>query len=334
MESTVVATLYADVLSAYRAEMARRVPHPAIGEDDATWILIGTLLQHAAAAPKKERPSLLAELRHQIRALIGEQLWINGSPVDPSPPADHRTLAPRVRVLCEQIEDRDALILAETIARTYLVSGDPVSSVERGRFEALLARVAWKRGDHNRAESHYEQVAMRAKRLRSPELEARSILGRAILARLSGNYPASRTASQRVIAVAEPQGLAHLAAMGHQTSMIACVRLGDLNTAVQHAWKAYLLLSGDHAAAATQLADLAQLFADMGHYDVSAAGFTAALHHPLPTRLLLPALGGATLVAALRGDVNRAGQYSELAQRYGDATVLPYATASSVVKQK
>jgi tetratricopeptide (TPR) repeat protein len=317
-----------DVLSAYRAELRRRPGSASLARGDASWVTLGVLFEHAAGlAPR--RHVLLASAREELRRALSAEVWHRGSSIDDSPLADDELLAPRVRALCEEVEDAGAVILADAILQAYLRSGDDASALERARCDALRGRLAWKRGDQDLAAEFYWQVEQQGITLAAPELEARAAIGQAILARLRGNYPASREAGARAVRVAQRSGYPRLCALGHQTLMIACAAAGDLDSAVQHAWAAYTDVRGDATGEAAGLVDLAQLFYDHGHYDLAEAGFSTALRVPLPDRIRLPALGGAALTAAQRGDVPTVRQLVE--EVYGDGTpgALPYATAGA-----
>jgi hypothetical protein len=318
-----------DLLSAYRVELARRPAGTALAPDDGDWLVIGTLLGHAADASSARRSRLLSVVRDRLRAILGEAAWAMGSPIDPAPPPNAAVLAPRVRVLCERVEDADAAIFADALLGMYLGSGDPVSALERGRFDALRARLAWKRGDHEIAEEHYRQVEKRAAALGSAELETRAAIGYALVARLRGNYPASRAAAERATAIAEANGLHRLAALGHHALMVVAATVGQWDLALRHAWLAFEDVRGDPIAEATQLVDMAQLFYNAGHYDLATAGFTTALRQPIPHRVLLPALGGAALAAARRGESGLVASYAERARSQGGDSTLHHATAAS-----
>jgi hypothetical protein len=323
-----------DVLSAYRAELARRTAGGSLSTHDGEWLAVGVLLGHAAAATGEHHAELLSSLRIELRALLGETRWERGLPSDASPPDDALSLSPRVRLLCEWIEDEGAVVLADTVARTYVISGDRLTALERGRFDALRARLAWKRGDHAAAEDLYAAVergviACRAVALERAELEVRALTGHAVLARLRGNSPDSGALAERAVHVAEAHGLSRLGAVAHHVLMVVAATAGKHDVALHHAWRAFDGVRGDETAEGVQLADVAQLFYLSGQLDVAAAGFDVSLRRPLPARSRLPALGGAALTAARRGERVRVALFAERVRREGEATVLPYATAAS-----
>jgi len=317
---------FLSVLEAYATDIGHRQGSQPLTPHDGQWIAVGTLLSHARHLPASKRELLLAQARTTIRTLLGASLWRQGPSLDAAPPANRRMLAPRVRLLCEQIEDAGAIHLADALVVTYLLSGDEIHALERGRFAALRARFAWKQGDHATAFERYRRVQAIARRIGSMELEVRAKVGFAVVARLRGNYPASRTAARGAVQLGEAHGLPRLAALGHQSLMIAAVVAGDLNTALQHAWRAYADVQGDVVGEASQLVDMAQLFLDSGHVDVASAGFAAVLKRRIPERIRLPALGGAALAAARQGDANAVQRMANTVRRTVNDALLPYAS--------
>lgn len=316
------------VLEAYRADIQHRAPDDPLSDDDGAWITIGTLLTRVSTIPLTDREHLWAEVRKGIHKVLGATRWKSGPLLDAAPPANDEELGPRVRLLCEQIEDTGAVHLADAILMAYVQSGATLSELERGRMDALRGRFAWKRGDHDTAVEHYERVNRLARRIHSAELEVRAAVGHAIVSRLRGNYPASRKAALRAVRIAEANNLGRLAALGHQSLMIAAVVADDFNTALQHSWLAYTAVQGDEVAEAGRLADIAQLFLDAGHVDIARAGFAAIWRRPMPERVRLPVLGGAALAAARQGDVNAVLNLATIVDVSVDDRTLPYASAT------
>ena len=314
------------VLDAYRTDIAHRRSDEPFTQHDGEWIAVGSLLSNARKVPVALRERLLAQTRDAIRRLLGDALWTRGPLLDPAPPDDVRLLGPRVRLLCEQIEDAGALHLADALVGAYLLSGDAIEPLERGRIVALRGRFAWKRGDHVMAVERYRRVRTIARRIGSAELEVRADVGFTVVARQRGNYPAARRAARRAVEVGEAHGLARLAALGHQSLMVAAVVAGDLDTAVQHSWLAYANVRGDAVEEAAHIVDTAQLFLDAGHADIASAGFAAALERRLPDRIRLPALGGAALAAARQGDLRTVERMATAVRRAVNDGLMPYAS--------
>jgi hypothetical protein len=314
------------VLEAYATDIAHRQSDEPFTPHDGEWIAVGSLLSTARTLPVPQRERLLAQARKTMRSLLGKTLWAQGPLLDAAPPSDVRSLGPRVRLLCEQIEDAGAIHLADALVGAYLLSGDEVDALERGRIAALRGRFAWKRGDHVTAFERYRRVRAIARRIGSAELEVRADVGFAVVARQRGNYPAARRAARRAVDVGESHGLVRLAAIAHQSLMVAAVVAGDLNTAVRHSWLAYANVRGDVVEEAAHLVDTAQLFLDAGHAEIASAGFAAALERRIPDRIRLPALGGAALAAARQGDVPTVRRMANAVRRAVNDALLPYAS--------
>jgi len=314
------------VLEAYSTDLAHRRSDAPLTPHDGRWIAVGSLLSHARKLPVPQRERLLTQARTAIRNLLGKKDWAQGPLLDPTPPNDGRVLAPRVRLLCEQIEDAGAIHLADALAVAYLLSGDEIDALERGRIAALRARLAWKGGDHVTAFERYRRVRAIARRIPSAELEVRAEVGFAVVARQRGNYPAARRAARRAVELGEANGLARLAAIAHQSLMVAAVVGGDLNTALQHSWHAYANVRGDLVEESAHLVDTAQLFLDAGRPDLASAGFAAVLVRQLPDRIRLPALGGAALAAARQGDVHTVRRMAAAVRHAVNDEILPYAS--------
>jgi hypothetical protein len=314
------------VLEAYSLDIAHRRSDESFTPHDGEWITVGSLLTHARKAPPSQRVRLLAQARKTIRNLLGRALWARGSPLDAASPSDGHILGPRVRLLGEQIEDAGAIHLADALVGAYLLSGDEIDALERGRIAALRGRFAWKRGDHVTAFERYRRVRAIARRIGSAELDVRADVGFAVVARLRGNYPASRRAAGRAVRLGEMYGLTRLAALGHQSLMIAAAVAGDLNTALHHSWLAYGDVRGDVVDEAAHLVDTAQLFFEAGHVELAAAGFAAVLERAIPDRVRLPALGGAALAAARHGDVSTVRRMADAVRGALNDDLLPYAS--------
>ena len=153
------------VLAAYRADIQHQSPDDPLTTDDGAWLTIGTLLTRMPTIPLAMRGQVWGEVREGIGAVLGAALWERGPSLDAASPTDEQDLGPRVRLLCEQVEDAGAVHLADAIVMAYLCSGDTLSELERGRLDALRGRFAWKRGDHLTAAEHYDRV----KRLAPPD---------------------------------------------------------------------------------------------------------------------------------------------------------------------
>jgi tetratricopeptide (TPR) repeat protein len=284
------------VLDAYRTVNGRS---PAsLAGDDGSWLHVGSLLEHAAALPDDERGPYLEIVAKTVKRAIGDDLWRTGHRTDPPQLRNDSTLESRMRVFCEVIEGAGALELSDAILCAYLAADSCISAVECGRVEAARARIAWKRGELDVAEVRYRSVAKMARRIQSDELRVRAWIGRAIVARHSGNYPASRRYGQHAIALAERSDLRRLASMAHHTLMVAAAVGKEFEFAVEHGWQAFLNADGDATLESGALGNVGQLFLDAGHPITAMAAFRAVLARRPSDRIGVPALGGLAIAAA------------------------------------
>jgi hypothetical protein len=318
------------VLAAYRTDLSHRQGAVALGAYDALWITLGTLFSHVSGLSHADRAQVMREANRLLRDALGEWLWARGPALDATPPRTDGDIGPRMRLLCEQIEDAGAPTLAEAMITTYVRADLDLSPLERGRLDALRARLAWKRGDHTLAEGLYQNVERAARRQRSPELRVRAYIGYAVVARLRGNLPAARRNAHRAVRLGDAHGLKRLVGLGHQTLMYAAVAGGDMNEALRQGWAAYEDMQGDTVAEAAGLTDIAQLFLDSGHVELAASGFAAALQQRgLPERVLLPALGGAAITAAHLGDLQAVTHFATAIREHVNDSGLPYQSTAS-----
>jgi tetratricopeptide (TPR) repeat protein len=315
------------VLDAYRS-VNRRSP-AALSLDDGTWLYVGSLLEHAAPLPDEERNEYLETVCRTVRGAIGEESWRMGHPTDPVELRNARSLESRLRVFCEAIEDAGALELSDAILNAYLLAGVDVSTMECARVEAVRARIAWKGGQLDVAEERYRRVALIARRTGSDELRARAWIGRAIVARLRGNYPASRRYGQHAIMLAERAGLRRLASLAHHALMVAAAVGKEFDAAVEHGWQAYQNGEGDVTLETGALGNIGQLFLDAGHPETAMAAFRGVIARHPSDRIVVPALGGLAVAAARLGlrDLVNSTRHEIRRREQAGATAYDVATA-------
>ncbi len=211
----------------------------------------------------------------------------------------------------------------------YLRAEPSIAVLERGRVDALRARIAWKAGALELARQRYLHVEEIGLEHDLPELRVRGLVGKAVLAQQRGSFLEVKQAATAAVKLAEENGFRGLGGLGHQMLMVAAVEASDLTSALRHAWKAYDGAHGDLGAQAERLVDLAQLFCDAGHFGVARTGFAAALRLPLPDRALFPALGGAALAAAHLGHRREVSRFADEITARGQPEYVAYATASA-----
>ena len=315
------------VLDAYRRTQAE-VRH-AIASDDAEWVRVGALLENASLLPVDQRGAHLAAAADSVRATLGPERWATGHRVDPVRPASDRSLAGRFRAYCEIVEDAGALALADAMLDAYVGADPGVDVIERGRVEAVRARLAWKAGDFDAATERYRRVAAVGRREHSDELAVRALMGQSIVARQLGNYPRVRERAARAAAIAERRGMTRLAATACQVLTVGFAVARDFGTAVTHGWRAYQHGVGDPILEAEALGIIGQLFLDMGHPEPAAAAFRAIISRAPADRILLPSLGGLAVAASRMGARDTVAWVEDRIESRIRAGATPYCIASA-----
>jgi len=315
------------VLDAYRRTQAE-VRH-AIASDDAEWVRVGALLENASLLPVDQRGAHLAAAADSVRATLGPERWATGHRVDPVRPASDRSLAGRFRAYCEIVEDAGALALADAMLDAYVGADPGVDVIERGRVEAVRARLAWKAGDFDAATERYRRVAAVGRREHSDELAVRALMGQSIVARQLGNYPRVRERAARAAAIAERRGMTRLAATACQVLTVGFAVARDFGTAVTHGWRAYQHGVGDPILEAEALGIVGQLFLDMGHPEPAAAAFRAIISRAPADRILLPSLGGLAVAASRMGARDTVAWVEDRIESRIRAGATPYCIASA-----
>jgi len=287
------------VLDAYRKTQAE--VRNAIASEDAEWVRVGALLENASLLPVDQRSAHLAAAADSVRATLGPERWATGHRVDPVRPASDRSLAGRFRAYCEIVEDAGALTLADAMLEAYVRADPGVDVIERGRVEAVRARLAWKAGELGVATERYRRVAALGRREHSDELTVRALMGQSIVARHLGNYPRVRERAARAAALAERRGMTRLAATACQVLTVGFAVARDFGAAATHGWRAYLHGVGDPTLEAEALGIIGQLFLDMGHPEPAAAAFRVIISRAPSDRILVPSLGGLAVAASRLG---------------------------------
>ena len=293
--ASLIATSVYDVVDAYRADLSSASRSNAFGERDDAWLVCGTVLQRGLALPgDARRPYLDAALSD----LIPE--WCASSAADLS---RDEALARLVETLSSEAEDAGAYSLAMVLldlARGLL----PLDATRlQGRLLSLQARVRRRLGELDDADATYEEVEDRGIEIQDEELICRGRLGKGIVARMRGNYPAAREHFLRVLqSTADEPAIHKLQLQAHQGMMIAAAVARDFDAALRHGWTAYDGWLDDPSQRSLTLINLAKVCYDSGQYRAALNGFLLVLGKPLVSRLRLTALGNAALAAARLGE--------------------------------
>lgn len=315
------------VLDAYRQTQAE--VRGALAADDAQWMRVGVLLENACLLPSEQRDAHLAAVVEGVRTTLGPECWAEGHRVDPMRPASDRSLIGRFRTYCEIVEDAGALMLSDAMLEAYVNAVPEVDAIERGRVEAVRARLAWKAGDLDAATERYRRVAAVGRRERSDELKVRALIGQAIVARVSGNYPRTRELAKRAATLAERLQMRRLAAGAYQVLTVGFAVARDFSTSLSHGWRSYEHSIGDSTMESEALAIVGQLFLDMGHPVPAAAAFRAVISRAPADRILLPSLGGLAIAGARTGSRAIVTRAQEIVTTRAQAGATSYNVAST-----
>lgn len=319
-----------DVLAAFREDMSRR-GEASTTDLDGAWIELGTLLSHASFLMGSERDAVIAAAVRNARALLSASAWQAGHRLDPEPPDDADSLKSRVRTISEMTEDAGLMRLADAILGAFLSSHPDCDVLERGRIEAARARIAWKEGELGVARERLEYTLALSKRANSDELLIRALMGQAILARFAGNYPASYQNARAALKLAERLSMRRLAAVSHNTLLVVAAVSGRFDDAIAHGWEGFLGAEGDSILESEILGNVGQLFLDLGHPNTAIAAFKAVVGRQPHSRLLLPALGGYAVAAAMLHNYHAVDEAAAGITYHVTTAGTPYAIAVALL---
>lgn len=278
--------------AAYRRDLAARRDLP-FGDDDGAWITLATMLTHAAMQPGA------GEALAAARTFVHDA-WRGREPHPELDPPGRGGEGTVVRAAIEEMERSGALELARVALES--LSAIVEDEVERGRVEAQRARIRWKLGDVEGAELRYRRVERTGRRLLDEELRIRAWLGYCALAQQKGNYPALRRWCLRVHRSATARGWGRLAAVAENGLMACEATAGNLDAAVEWAWRAYRHVAGDPHAESEVLQNLGYLLLLLGRPHPAKTALVAAIQRARVPRIIVPALGNLALAAAADGD--------------------------------
>lgn len=294
-------------LAAYADDRSRAPDSTTLTACDDELVGIGvmlsrcTQLRHVSGAASETQ-----RLRDECYVLATRALEISdrvvpwkgqGSTVHP------QVLSEAVRSAADIAEDGGALRLANALL--HLASqelGAEAGAVEQGRILAQRGRVARKSGDTEAAASLYAHALDIAQQEQSDELRARGEIGLGMLAWNRGNMPATRIHFTTALDAATRAGAQEQASMAHHGLMLVAAANDAFDDAVVHAWAAFRDIAGNRTREGEALLNVAQAILLYGEARVALGAFAAALSRRLPTRLELPALGGAAVAAATLGN--------------------------------
>lgn len=313
-------------LAAYRRDL-ERLGARELSRNDAAWLTAAVALAHAAREGDEE----LAAQRARLAALLDAATGGAGMPpLDatdrPSPP-----LMRRARALAQAMEESSAWHLVLSVLDLAERALHP-DALDAGRIRAQRARVQWKSGAVDDAESLYRELVRDGRRLGELELLARGYVGLALVNQLRGNYPAVGRWAAKAGVLADRERYAGLAALAHQLQMVSAGQRGSYALALTHGWTAFQTARGDSEREAEMLLNLAQLLVRMNEQHAALTGFVAALEREPPPRIALPAWGGVATSASHLRDARIARLAAERIQHIARGPGLEYARASALAE--
>jgi tetratricopeptide (TPR) repeat protein len=283
-------------LGAYRRDLAR-LGVQRLSADDGAWIAAAVAL---AQLPQCEAAYRAAQEQQLVVLLDAVSSGMDAPPLD-APWRRSPLLVRRARVLAERMEEASAWHLALSVLAATTVALSP-DALDAGRIHAQRARIQWKSGAQDDAESSYRQLVRDGRRRGEPELVARGYVGLASVNQVRGNFPALTRWANRARVLTERESFADLHALAHQLLMVSAGKRGRYGQALAHGWAAFRTAEGDAVREAEMLLNLAQLLVEMREYHAALTGFVAALEREPPVRIALPAWGGVATSASHLGE--------------------------------
>lgn len=335
-------------LEAYRTDVAASPRGGALGPDDVAWLLVAELLDRRArpgmADDPARRDALAAELdaalRRAVPSSVERDLPRDDLTQPPAPAAEASGHAARagwegavadvVLRLADVMEEAGALHLAYTTLWTLERAFPSLDRRRRALALAARARTARMAGASETAAGLYAAVARIGRATGDDDLVARSLLGRAVLARRRGNYPESRALYRRALRAAMRCGATELAGLAHHGLLIAASVAGDVSTALVHGWTAYELVGDDPSRQADLLGTLGAVGSAAGHYEAAIGAYLGAARRSPAARVRLPALAGAALCAAYLDDPGRLAAITRAVEGNLAHDALPFERAQAL----
>ncbi len=289
------------------------------------WLAAAQIAARLADSRPAERKALMSTWVRQQHEDGADGIWsalaVPGLPVQDLPSAS--------AALCHIAADMErggALNLAYstvTHMRISMLERGPAGA--RGAATFQQARILRQMGLLDEASDTYQEAREDAVRAPDANLEARALLGLAVVAGHRGNYPDVIAFAKRSLEVM-PSDSEHVAD-AHMNLMIAFMATRDSAAAFEHGWRGYDAASRDVERRASMVANLSSLALRNGRTTAARRGFIAALGLTQLERIALPALGGLALVSATTKDVRELRRVSTMIDRASASSALPYELA-------
>lgn len=289
------------------------------------WLAAAQVASRLADARGSQRKQLLATWVRQQAEDGPDGVWsalaVPGIPV--------RDLASASGALCRIAEDMErggALNLAySTVTNMRIAMLERGPAGARGAAAWQQARILRQMGLLEEAQDTYECAQEDAVRAGDKELEARALLGQAVVAGHRGNYPAVRDAARRALTLVPADS--PIAADAHNDLMIAAMAARDFESAYEHGWRGYDAASKDAVRRTSMIVNLSCLALRTGRLRAARRGFLCAFSDADMPQRQLPALGGLVLVAGAQGDRVELTRLAAVTDRVAGTSALPYEVA-------
>jgi tetratricopeptide (TPR) repeat protein len=309
----------------------------AFGPHDERWLLLAELLARWANAAEQAAENVaaadVAVLDAALRGLLADG-GASGTTSDGVRDCDARdtdALIAAVRREADAMEEAGVIHLA--YATLTLLERGLARDVDdqRGLIVAQRARAARKAGAVDAAADLYAKAARIGRAAGDRALVARSLLGRAVLARRRGDYPSSRALYRSALSEARRAGAPELEGLAHHGLLIAASVGGDFDAALVHGWAAFELMRGYPDREADILGELAAVSSDAGHYAAALHAYLGAAARSISPRVRLPALSGAALCAARLDDDAGLRRLTDVVDAELGRAALPYERAQALL---
>jgi hypothetical protein len=284
-------------LQAFRSDLPPGGGEPTA--DDGVAIMVGSLLRQSLAggASDAEAKAVRAEATAIASRSLGDDFLASGCTYDDHPAESQVDV---MRLLAQRTEHAGRVLLAEHILESLAEFCD--ERIAAGRILADRSRVSRKRGLVDLAQAQIEELLRLGRRLRSDDLIVRALLGLSGLSQTRGNYAGMGELASEALVIGRRAGLRRLTASAHEGLGTAAAVVGDQNSAVNHYWAAYRLVSGKGLMAVAALGNLAQALLMAGHFEDARKIATMVLNTRPMLQAALPVLGGFALASARLGD--------------------------------
>ena len=290
-----------DILDAYRADLSN-AGKPRFSERDGEWLAFGTMLQRAVGLPAADRAVYLqgaGKVFAEPTDTEGLRDALARLARDGSCPT---ALCTAVTLVASEIEDAGAFALATAMLDLTRVLAGVAEFRLQGRLLAHQARILRKIGETDLAHDLFDDVAEIGATHGDQELIARAHLGKAVLARVRGNYPEARREFLAVLELAGSSGVMRdLYVHAHHGLLVVSAIARDFDAALRHGAAAVAGAAGEQQRVEL-LQNLASVCVDVGQFRSGLHGYLHVLAAARSQRVRLGAFGGAALAAARLGD--------------------------------